>query len=395
MSRPGVLVLIDTNDGTNNQNSSQPLQLFKGTLFGAEWSPESAAQPLLDRASFGEVVFNTSMTGYQEIMTDPSYAGQMVVFTTAQVGNTGTNPEDLESTRVYAKGMILGQYVDQPSNFRSTMSLDQFLKEQKTVGIHGVDTRALTLLLRSRGVVPGIILPESELPNLAQWKSKWLTQDYSAIDWVKAVSAKAPYIFEPKEFEFKTFQLPSKTNKKVVVYDYGVKRQLLVDLYKRGCELTVVPADFPAEQVLAKNPDGIFLSNGPGDPSLATYAVANVKALLGKKPIFGVCMGHQVLGMALGAKTYKLKFGHRGGNQPVKNLSKSTVEISSHNHGYAVDTQTLPATAKLTHLNLNDECCEGISVPSLNAFSVQYHPESSPGPHDSSYLFDEFVRMMQ
>ncbi|MBS1959086.1 MAG: glutamine-hydrolyzing carbamoyl-phosphate synthase small subunit [Bdellovibrionales bacterium] len=372
-SQAGILVIGD--------------EIYRGTLFGAEWSADAS-----DRSAFGEVVFNTSMTGYQEVLTDPSYAGQMVVFTAAHIGNTGANQEDLESTKVYARGVVIGQYVDHPSNFRSKQSLDQFLKDNKTVGIHGVDTRALTLELRKQGVVPGMILPAREEKNLAEWKKKWLGIDYGSIDWIKNVTTKEPYRFQPKPFEKVEFN-GKKHN--VVVYDYGVKRQLLVDLAKRGCDLTVVPADYPADKVLALNPEGIFLSNGPGDPKLATYAVSSVKTLLGKKPIFGVCMGHQVLGMAMGAKTYKLKFGHRGGNQPVKNITQGSVEISSHNHGYAVDVETLPSTAKLTHQNLNDECCEGLSVPSMNAFSVQYHPESSPGPHDSSYLFDQFIQMMK
>jgi carbamoyl-phosphate synthase small subunit len=361
-------------------------QIFRGQLFGADWTPEST-----ERSSFGEVVFNTSMTGYQEVLTDPSYAGQMIVFTTAHIGNTGANREDLESTRIYAKSVIMGQYTAKPSNFRSKITLDEFLREQKTTGIHSVDTRALTLYLRTQGVVPGMILPASEEKNLDQWKQKWLDLDYGATDWIKIVTTREPHPFVAKDFE----KVPTTgQKKKVVVYDFGVKRQLLVDLAKRGCELIIVPADYPAEKVLAMKPDGVFLSNGPGDPKLATYAVENVRALLGKTPIFGVCMGHQVLGMALGAKTYKLKFGHRGGNQPVKNLEGGAVEISSHNHGYAVDTSTLPKEAKLTHQNLNDDCCEGLSVPSMKAFSVQYHPESSPGPHDSSYLFDQFIKLM-
>ena len=370
--KPGILAIGD--------------QIFRGNLFGADWTPETT-----ERSSFGEVVFNTSMTGYQEVLTDPSYAGQMIVFTAAHIGNTGANREDLESTKIFAKGAIIGQYTEKPSNFRSQFTLDQFLKEQKAVGLYGVDTRAVTLFLRSQGVVAGMILPASEEKNLEQWKQKWLNIDYGATDWIKVVSTREPYAFVAKDFEKVAF---AGKKHKVVVYDYGVKRQLLVDLAKRGCELTVVPADYPAEKVLAMNPDGIFLTNGPGDPKLATYAVENVKALLGKKPIFGVCMGHQVLGMAMGAKTYKLKFGHRGGNQPVKNLEGGSVEISSHNHGYALDSKTLPPTAKLTHQNLNDECCEGIAVPSMKAFSVQYHPESSPGPHDSSYLFDQFVKTL-
>ncbi len=357
-------------------------EIFEGELFGAV---DSDARK---NVVFGELVFNTSMTGYQEILTDPSYAGQMVCFTAAHIGNTGANSVDMESKRIFAEGAILSHYVPRPSNFRSEETLDSFLKAQKKIGIYGVDTRRLTLLLRDRGVTPGMIIPESLRSEIPALKKELANANYDQVDYIKKVSTKEPY-------EFKAQDAGSKPRFKVVAYDYGIKAQLLRDLAARGCDMTVVPADYPAEKVLAMKPNGVFLSNGPGDPKLATYAVENVKALLGKLPIFGVCMGHQVLSMAVGAKTYKLKFGHRGGNQPVKNLESAAVEISSHNHGYAVDVKTLPAKAKLTHQNLNDECCEGISIPSERAFSVQYHPESSPGPHDSSYLFDQFIKMME
>ncbi len=356
-------------------------EIFEGELFGAV---DADAKK---NVVFGELVFNTSMTGYQEILTDPSYAGQMVCFTAAHIGNTGANSVDMESKLIYAEGAILANYVPRPSNFRSEETLDSFLKHQHKIGIHGVDTRRLTLLLRDRGVTPGLILPESLKSDLPELKKSLANANYDSVDYIKKVTTKSVY-------EWKASDSGAKPKFKVVVYDYGVKAQLLRDLASRGCDLTVVPADYPAEKVLALKPNGVFLSNGPGDPTLATYAVQNVKALLGKLPIFGVCMGHQVLAMAVGAKTYKLKFGHRGGNQPVQNLISSQVEISSHNHGYAVDVKTLPSKAKLTHVNLNDECCEGISIAEDHAFSVQYHPESSPGPHDSSYLFDQFIKMM-
>ena len=256
------------------------------------------------------------------------------------------------------------------------------------MGIHSVDTRALTLYLRNGGVTPGMIIAESDRSKIAEYQKELSLKDYASIDWILKVTTRTPY-------EKKSTAAAHVKSMKVVAYDYGIKGQLLVDLAARGCDVTVVPADYPAEKVLAMKPQGVFLSNGPGDPSLAQYAVKNVQMLLGKVPLFGVCMGHQVLAMALGAKTYKLKFGHRGANQPVQNLKSHAVEISSHNHGYAVDAKTLPAHAKVTHVNLNDECVEGLEVPSLNAFSVQYHPESSPGPHDSSYLFDQFIKSIQ
>lgn len=356
-------------------------EVFEGELFGALQADSKK------NVIFGEFVFNTSMTGYQEILTDPSYAGQIIAFTAAHIGNTGANSEDLESKKIYAEGCVLSSYTAKPSNFRSQETLEDFLKKNARIGIHGVDTRRLTLLLRDRGVTPGMIIPESlrsEIPNL---KKELAAQKFEQVDYVKLVTTKEVYSVKAEDFG-------AKSKYKVVAYDYGIKAQLIRDLAIRGCDLTIVPADYPAAKVLDLKPNGVFLSNGPGDPKLATYAVENVKALLGKTPIFGVCMGHQILALSVGAKTYKLKFGHRGGNQPVQSVATTSVEISSHNHGYAVDTKTLPAEAKLTHVNLNDDCCEGISVVSKNAFSVQYHPESSPGPHDSSYLFDQFLKSM-
>ncbi len=343
--------------------------VFSGELIGAE----------LKEPISGEVVFNTSMSGYQEILTDPSYAGQIITFTSAHIGNTGVNAEDMESKKIHARGMIISQYCETPIHYQTNATLDDFLKKNNVTGLHGVDTRALTLYLRERGVVPGFITNEKSFAD--KRVPKFYPENH---DWIMDVTTKEPYWLKATQPKYK-----------VIAYDYGVKAQLLRELQARGCDVWVVPADYPAEKVLKAFKDekmnGVFLSNGPGDPSVATYAVKNVKEILGKMPLFGVCMGHQILALALGAKTYKLKYGHRGGNQPVKNLVSSSVEISSHNHGYAVDPSTLPATAKTSHVNLNDECCEGISVPSMNAFSVQYHPESSPGPHDSSYLFDQFI----
>jgi carbamoyl-phosphate synthase small subunit len=360
----GYLVLV--HDGKE--------EVFEGSFIGAPMK-----QPIS-----GEIVFNTSMTGYQEILTDPSYAGQIIAFTSAHIGNTGVNPEDVESAKIHAKGMILSNASPQPSHFRANATLDEFLSRNGITGLVDVDTRALTLYLRERGVVPGYFTTDEfrSLKKIPQF----IPQNH---DWILETTTKEPFWLRATQGQPKY---------KVVAYDYGVKAQLLRELQQRGCDVWVVPADYPAEKVLhaiqTDQMDGVFLSNGPGDPSVATYAIENVKALLGKTPIFGVCMGHQILSLAIGARTYKLKYGHRGGNQPVKNLQQGSVEISSHNHGYAVDASTLPASAKLSHVNLNDECCEGIDVPTMNAFSVQYHPESSPGPHDSGYLFDRFLERM-
>lgn len=374
-----------------NSNQSLPVghivigdQIFSGKLIGA---------PLTEPV-FGEVVFNTSMTGYQEILTDPSYAGQIVCFTTAHVGNYGTNSEDLEGAEVSAKAALIHHYPSRPSNFRSNENLEGFLKKFGKTALVGVDTRAVTLYLRDRGVTPGVVIHDSMKGSIEAIKRDQAKQDYASIDWIKKVTTREPYQYVPHQ-PGATGAKAGPQKFKVIVYDYGVKGRLLRELSDRGCELKVVPADFPAEKVLQEKPHGVFLSNGPGDPALATYAVKNVQALLGKVPLFGVCMGHQVLSMAVGAKTYKLKFGHRGGNQPVMRMSHKTVEISSHNHGYAVDEKTLPSGVELSHKNLNDECVEGIRIPTQKAFSVQYHPESSPGPHDSGYLFDEFIELMK
>ncbi len=358
----GYLVLI--HDGKE--------EVFEGRFIGA---------PLKQPIS-GEIVFNTSMTGYQEILTDPSYAGQMIAFTSAHIGNTGVNSEDLESSKIHARGVILSNDCSVPSHFRTTATLEDFLLKSGITGLVDVDTRALTLYLRERGVVPGYFTTD-EFRSLNQIPT-FISESH---DWILETTTREPYWLRAT---------PGPAKHKVIAYDYGVKAQLLRELQQRGCDVWVVPADYSADQVLqaiqSEKINGVFLSNGPGDPSVATYAVQNVKALLGKTPIFGVCMGHQILSLAIGAKTYKLKYGHRGGNQPVKNLGQQSVEISSHNHGFAVDATTLPTIAQLSHVNLNDGCCEGIDIPSFSAFSVQYHPESSPGPHDSGYLFDRFIQ---
>ncbi len=346
---------------------------FEGTRFGALTK------------GFGEVIFNTAMAGYQEVLTDPSYTEQIVVMTYPHQGNYGINEIDNESMGgAKVAGFIVAENVTKPWNFTSVSSLEKYLEKCGVPAISGVDTRALTLLVRSKGAMRGLILSSEERKALGKdikaIFAKYPT--YAGRDLILEVTTKKPYWFSEKG------------KKTVVALDYGVKLNLLRELASRDAKVVVLPANATSEEVLSYNPDGVFLSNGPGDPSLASYAVKTVKELLGKKPIFGVCMGHQVLGTALGGKTFKMKFGHRGVNQPVFNLDDQRVEISSHNHGFAVDPASLPKNARVTHTNLNDKCCEGLECKELNAFSVQYHPESAPGPHDSDYLFDKFTKMM-
>ncbi|MGZ3688797.1 MAG: glutamine-hydrolyzing carbamoyl-phosphate synthase small subunit, partial [Bdellovibrionota bacterium] len=331
---------------------------------------------------YGEAVFNTSMTGYQEILTDPSYYGEIVCMTTAHVGNTGVNSEDPESPRAWCAGFVVRDAMEQPSNWRSSGSLPDYLVKHGIPGLSGVDTRALTRHLRSRGVLRALILPRSEKSRAKELFGR--LPAFEGRDLIGEVSTKKPYAWEkPKKPEFK-----------VVALDFGLKWNLLRSLAHFGCEIEVVPAGTSAQEILARKPDGIFLSNGPGDPAAAPYAAKTVRELVGHAPLFGVCMGHQILGLAMGAKTYKLKFGHRGGNQPVLDQTSGRVEISSHNHGYAVDEKSLPPSLKVTHVNLNDRCVEGMEVPGKDAFSVQYHPEACPGPHDSVVLFERFVAKM-
>ncbi|MDT8316897.1 MAG: glutamine-hydrolyzing carbamoyl-phosphate synthase small subunit [bacterium] len=355
---------------------------FEGESFGA---PGEAV---------GEVCFNTSMTGYQEILTDPSYKGQLVTMTYTQIGNYGVNDEDYESLSPHLSGFIVKEYFDIPSNWRSRGTLSEFLKKHNIVAIQGIDTRALTRHIRDKGaqqaVISTIDLNEASLGR----KAKALPS-IEGIDLVKEVSCSSAYLREEGEWTLDQGYLKGKDYRyKVVAYDFGIKFNIIRGLTAAGCKVTVVPASTAWEEVLAMEPDGIFLSNGPGDPEPLTYAVDNVKNLLGKKPIFGICLGHQILSLALGGKTYKLKFGHRGGNQPVKDLSTSKIEITSQNHGFAVDFDTIKECADLTHVNLNDHTLEGISSKEFKAFSVQYHPEASPGPHDASYLFKRFTDMM-
>jgi carbamoyl-phosphate synthase small subunit len=357
--------------------------VFEGTSFGAQGQ------------RCGEVVFNTSMTGYQEITTDPSYHEQIITMTYPLIGNVGTNPQDWESRRVYACGFIVKENCV-PSNFRSKESLSDYLKKNNVVGLEGIDTRALVKHIRIRGAMRGII-SSTEL-NPANLKKK--LQGYPGLvgrDIVKDVTSKKPYRWDEGVIDIlndKQFLPPG--NYKVVAFDYGIKQNILRLLRSHGCEVYVVPALVSAKDVLARKPDGVFLSNGPGDPAPVIYAIETIRQLLGKVPIFGICLGHQLLALALGAKTYKLKFGHRGANHPVKNLLTKQIEITCQNHGFCVDMDSLKGKdVELTHINLNDNTVEGIRCVGLGAFAVQYHPEASPGPHDSRYLFQTFIELME
>lgn len=347
----------------------------------------------------GEVVFNTSMTGYQEILTDPSYAGQMVVMTTTQIGNTGINHEDHEASDIFIRGFIVRELSPCVSNWRANLSLANWLQQKDIVGIENIDTRALTRRLREKGSLKGVLTTDASPSDneLIEQARAW--NGTSEIDLVKTVTCSESYTWaDPSEDRWiPTKALPS-TGKAytyhVVAYDYGIKHNILRRLASHGCRITVVPASTPAKEAMALKPDGIFLSNGPGDPAILDYAVKTTKDLLGKVPIFGICLGHQILGQAFGGETFKLKFGHHGGNQPVKHLPTGRVEISAHNHNFAVDPESLPETIEVTHINLNDGCCEGMRHTKLPALSIQYHPEAAPGPHDADPLFAEFIQIM-
>ena len=338
---------------------------------------------------FGEVCFNTSMAGYQEILTDPSYAGQMVNMTYPLIGNYGVNPQDSESDRIYMGGFIVRESSRLHSNWRSSGSLEEFLRQHGVVGLEGIDTRALTRHIRDQGAMEAALSsvdldPESLLGKLE--KAPGLV----GRDLVKEVTIEKPYVWEN--------ELTGAPEFEVVAFDFGIKRNILRLLNAHGCRVTVVPASTTAEQLLDFRPDGVFLANGPGDPAAVTYAIDAIRGLLGRKPVFGICLGHQLLGLALGGKTYKLKFGHRGANQPVMNADTGRVEITAQNHGFAVDTDSLGecgfGKVELTHWNLNDGTSEGIRCAEAGAFSVQYHPEACPGPHDSRYLFQQFIDLM-
>lgn len=346
--------------------------------------------------TIGEVVFNTSIIGYQEIITDPSYKGQMVAMTYPLIGNYGINEKDYESRRPFLEGFIVKECSHFPSNWRSQTSLDEFLRKNGIVGIQGIDTRALTSHIRDYGAQQGIISTiDFDVPGLI--KKVGLSPGLDGKDLVKTVTCNDLY-------EWKNRDINPETQKKyrVVVYDCGVKYNILRKLNSAGCVPMVVPAHTPPRAILDMNPDGILISNGPGDPTAVPYMVENIKGLLGKKPVFGICLGHQLMALTLGLKIYKLKFGHHGGNQPVMDLLTKKVEITAQNHNFAVATPSQETSYKsphgdveITHLNLNDNSVEGLRCQSIPAFSVQYHPEASPGPHDASYLFERFVEMME
>jgi len=343
----------------------------------------------------GEVVFNTGMTGYQEILTDPSYKGQIVAMTYPLIGNTGINPEDMESAGIHLEGFIVREYEGYPSNWRSRESLQAFLERHGKLGVEGIDTRALTRRIRMTGAMRGVLstAPE-EIDQLLR-----RVRAYPGLigrDLVKTVTCRQPYLWKdgaPREMA-EGGHADRRVRRRVVVLDCGVKYNILRNLAKRGCEVRVLPATASGEEILALRPDGVLLSNGPGDPAVLPYIVDAVRTILGKVPIFGICLGHQILGQAAGGRTAKLKFGHHGINQPVKNCRNGRVEITSQNHGFVVLPESLTGERETVHQHLNDRTSEGLRYPALSAFSVQYHPEAAPGPHDADYLFDEFIHLM-
>ncbi|HUN24481.1 MAG TPA: glutamine-hydrolyzing carbamoyl-phosphate synthase small subunit [Anaerolineales bacterium] len=342
----------------------------------------------------GELVFNTSMTGYQEILTDPSYHGEIVVMTQPHIGNYGTTPEDEESRALWLSGFVMRAVSPTVSNWRSTASLPDYLAKHGVVAISEVDTRALVRHIRDHGAMRAALSSVNLNPAELLTRARH-APDMSGQDLVRQVTCQAAYQWDTPSLPAwqNPHQPPQPLRYHVVAYDFGIKRNILRLLVDHGCRVTVVPAHTPAHEVLALQPDGVFLSNGPGDPAAVTYAIENVRQLLGKVPLFGICLGHQLLGLALGGKTYKLKFGHRGGNQPVQ-VNGKQVQISAHNHGFAVQADSLPTLAQVTHINLNDNCVEGLAVPSLNAFSIQYHPEAAPGPWDARGEFGRFIEGM-
>jgi carbamoyl-phosphate synthase small subunit len=357
--------------------------VFTGYAFGAGGTSE------------GEVVFNTSMTGYQEILTDPSYKGQIVTMTYPLIGNYGINRLDVESKRPHVAGFVVKELPPAYSNYRADLSLDQYLKDNKIIGIRGIDTRALTRRLRISGAMRGIlsteILDDAKLLEKARRSAAM-----EGADWVQAVKPSAEYAWDQDQGDWRLGKVERGDGLHVVALDCGAKQNILRHLAERGIKVTVLPPDVSIDEILKHRPDGLFVSNGPGDPAALDYAVRPIQAALGKVPIFGICLGHQLLGRAIGAQTYKLKFGHRGANQPVKNLDTGRVEITSQNHGFAVDQKSLEKNGGVvTHLNLNDNTVEGFRHKTLPVFCVQYHPEASPGPHDAAYLFDAFVEMMK
>ncbi|HDM79374.1 MAG TPA: carbamoyl-phosphate synthase small subunit [Deltaproteobacteria bacterium] len=357
-------------------------RVFKGRAFASQGE------------TLGEVVFNTSMTGYQEALTDPSYHEQILTMTYPLIGTYGINDEDNESSRVQVAGFVVKEYQSVPSNWRSKKTLRTFLEEHGVIGIEGIDTRALTRHIRLAGAMKGIISTETD--NVAELLEK--VREYPGLvgrDITKKVACQSPYVWQDDSpVPSNQWQDPNHPYK-VVALDFGIKYNIIRELTKAGCQVLVMPGSTPASDILALQPDGVFLSNGPGDPAPVTYGISVVRDLLGKVPVFGICLGHQLLGLAVGARTFKLKFGHRGSNQPVLNLSNGRIEITSQNHGFCVDVESLPSDkAETTHINLNDRTSEGMKLRDVPAFSVQYHPEAAPGPHDALYLFKEFKKLI-
>jgi len=343
----------------------------------------------------GEIVFNTSMTGYQEILTDPSYKGQIVTMTYPLIGNYGCNFEDVESNHPWVEGFIMKELASLPSNWRKKEDLAGYLKRHKIVAIQGIDTRKLTKTIRTGGAQSSLISTSNDnIKTLLKRVKK--VPSIVGLDLVKDVTTSESYRWNESVYTWpKGYSTKKRFKYSVVAYDYGIKRNILRNLAYNNVNVFIVPAQTSWKEILKMKPDGVFLSNGPGDPAPISYAIDNIKNLIGKIPIFGICLGHQLLALALGGKTYKLKFGHRGANHPVKNLETGAIEITSQNHGFAVDIDSLKGLAKLTHLNLNDMTAEGFSLREKFLFSVQYHPESSPGPRDSRYLFQDFIKMME
>jgi len=359
--------------------------VFKGTAIGAQG------------VSVGEVVFNTSMTGYQEILTDPSYAEQIVTLTYPHIGNTGTNPEDVESDKIWSKGLVIRDLPLVASNFRNEQTLSDYLKANNIVGIADIDTRRLTRILRDKGAQNGCIMCVDSLDEAEALSQAKAFPGLKGMDLAKVVSTTETQQWDGGVWELGTgYKTGSDYKYHVVAYDYGAKHNILRMLVDRGCKLTLVPAQTPAEDVLAMNPDGVFLSNGPGDPEPCDYAIEAIKTIVDTGlPVFGICLGHQLLALASGAKTVKMKFGHHGANHPVKDLERDVVMITSQNHGFAVDEASLPDTLKVTHISLFDKSLQGIHRTDKPAFSFQGHPEASPGPHDAAALFDHFIDLIE